>query len=205
MERQKMRRETRRRYRNNLRRAMAVSEYLRLSATEQHCQATQFVIALEEKYPEKSNVTKTPEFRNWKKEQIMNCQKETVPTAQISEDNTPQKEMILHIPLISVKNTSTNPKETPTNPKETPAVLDLSGEDQLVSIFDEIPDDIMNQMMQEIQADPQLDAIMNDFEFGVHEEVLDQGIVPENICQELDAGIEIDDRLEQEIDRLLCL
>ena len=238
VEKQKMKVESRKRHQHDLRRAMAVSDYLLLTATDLHRQATAFVDQLEEKYPGKRDVRKTVEFRNWQRKQLllfnkqsslatdqtpaMNCEKETalqIPqditiceketALQIPKDNinreklrTPQdstncqKEMVLRIPLI----------HTGTKAKETPSVPDMPGEtqeDQLTSIFDEIPNDVMNELIAEIRADPDLSAIMNDF--GLNEEVLDEGTVPENIYQEMDIGldIEIDDPLEDEINSLL--
>ena len=69
--------------------------------------------------------------------------------------------------------------------------------------LDMIPSDVMNQLMKEIRTDPVLEQILNDFDF--QEEVLDEGTVPENVWGELDIGldIEIDDRLEQEIDSIV--
>ena len=253
VEKQKMKVESRKRHQHDLRRAMAVSDYLLLTATDLHRQATAFVDKLEEKYPGKRDVRKTVEFRNWQQKQLllfnkqsslatdqtpaMNCEKETalqipqdtticvketalqIPqditiceketALQIPKDNinreklrTPQdstncqKEMVLRIPLI----------HTGTKAKETPSVPDMPGEtqeDQLTSIFDEIPNDVMNELIAEICADPDLSTIMDDF--GLHEEVLDEGTVPENIYQEMDIGldIEIDDPLEDEINSLL--
>ena len=246
VEKQKMKVESRKRHQHDLRRAMAVSDYLLLTATDLHRQATAFVDQLEEKYPGKRDVRKTVEFRNWQRKQLllfnkqsslatdqtpaMNCEKETalqIPkdtticvketALQIPKDNTNreklrtpqdstncQKEMVLRIPLIY----------TGTKAKETPSVPDMPGEtqeDQLTSIFDEIPNDVMNELIAEIRADPDLSAIMNDV--GLNEEVLDEGTVPENIYQEMDIGldiemdigldIEIGDPLEDEINSLL--
>ena len=205
VEKQKQKVESRKRHQHELRRAMAVSDYLLLTATDLHRQATEFVDKLEEKYPGKRDVRKTPEFRNWQRNQLFMVNKQS---SSLATDQTPdticeketvstncQKEMVLRIPLI----------QTGTNAKETPAVPNMpegnTQEDQLTSIFDEIPDDVMNDMMAEIRADPDLSAIMNDF----NEEVLDQGTVPENIYHDLDIclDIEINDPLEDEINNLL--
>ena len=205
VEKQKMKTDTRKRHQYELRRAMAISDYLMLTATDLHRQATEFVDKLQEKYPGKRDVRKTAEYRNWQRKQLLMvnnqssspatdqapgtiCEKETVNTEC-------QKEMVLRIPLI---HPSTNVKETqvvPIMPEGN------TQEDQLTSIFDEIPDDVMNDMIAEIRADPDLSAIMNDF----NEEVLDEGTVPENIHYEMDIGldIEINDPLEEEINNLL--
>ena len=192
VERQRMKVESRKRHQHSLRRAMAISDYLLLTATDMHRQATEFVNQLEEKYPGKRDVRKTPEFRCWQQQQLLGNNKQARAAdqtlAQVSENS--KKEMVLRIPLLQP---STNAKETPSVP-ETP--------DPISSIF-EIPDDVMDKMVAEIRAVPQLDAIMNDFVFN--DEVLEEGTVPEYIHQELDVGINIeieDDRLEEEINRL---
>ena len=218
--------ESRKRHQRGLRRAMAVSDYLLLTATDQHRQATAFVEQLEEKYPGKRDVRKTPEFRVWQQKQLLwtslatdqtpatNCEKETatinpekemVLRTSLATDQTPatsceketatinpEKEMVLRIPLMQ------------TDTKATPSVPDMPGEtqeqeDQLISIFEEIPNDVMNEMMAEIRADPDLSAIMNDF--CVNEEVLDEGTVPE---MDIDLDIDLDIcPLEDEINSLL--
>ena len=218
VEKQKMKVEARKKHQHNLRRAMAVSDYLLLTATDQHRQATEFVDKLEEKYPGKRDVRKTVEFREWQRKQLLllnkqtslatdktsatNCEtalqipvhtairvKETeIPTPE--DSTTCQKEMVLRIPLMHAK------------AKETPPVPVMPGEeDQLISIFDEIPTHVMNEMMAEIRADPELNAIMNDFD--IHDEVLDEGTVPGNMDIDLDLDIEIGDPLEDELNSIL--
>ena len=188
-DRQKKKCESRKHHQHQLRRAMAISEYLLLSATEQHRQATVFVDQLEEKYPNKRDVRKTPEFRNWQREQLLLIGKQ--PPAQIPEDSTNTvKEMVLRIPLM---NDSTETKQTPTVP-------DMPGEiheDELATVFDEIPADIMSEMMAEIRADPNLCALMNDFNLDLYEEVVDQGTVPDRLEDEINSLIP--DPLEDEI------
>ena len=198
-EKQKTKVESRKRHQHDLRRAMAVSDYLLLTATDLHRQATEFVDKLEEKYPGKRDVRKTVEFRNWQQKQLFLNNKQSLATDQTTaQDSTnSQKEMVLRRPLL----------QPATNAKEIPCVPDMSGEtqDQPSSIYDEIPDDVMNELMAEIRADPHLNAIMNDFCFN--EEVLEEGTVPENIYEEMDLGlnIEINDPFEDEINRLLNL
>ena len=190
---QKMKCESRKHRQHELRRAMAVSEYLLLTATEQHRQATVFVDQLEEKYPNKRDVRKTPEFRNWQREQLLLIGKQS--PAQIPEDSTNTvKEMVLRIPLM---NDSTKTKQTPTVPDmpgeihedELATVSGEIHEDELATVFDEIPADIMSEMMAEIRADPNLCALMNDFNFDLYEEVLDQGTVPDRLEDEINSLI----------------
>ena len=170
---------------------MAVSDYLLLTATEQHRQATAFIDQLEQKYPTKRDVRKTPEFRKWQREQMMLLTQQSplpdqkeMPTPPPQDKTKGEKEMVLRIPLMDTK------------AKETPAV----SEDQLTSIFHGIPEDVMNEMLAEIRSDPQLNAIMNDI--SLYEEVMDEGTV---LYEEMDIGIdlEIGDPLGDEINGLL--
>ena len=165
-------------YQNNRSRAQFVSDYLLLTAPEQHRQATAFYNELRAKYPEKRDIRKTDEFRHWQLHQVRPVQ-------------STSREMVLNIPLIPIPN-RTKTKEIQTQ----------QAREDLITL-DMIPSDVMNQLMKEIRTDPVLEQILNDFDF--QEEVLDEGTVPENVWGELDIGldIEIDDRLEQEIDSIV--
>ena len=254
--RKKRKSEVRLLYREGLRRAKAVSDYLLLSATEQHREATEFVVKLEEKYPNKKDVRKTVEFRDWQKKQVsllsnnnaiaISCEipmqipqhsdihvnetpspksKDNVAEIPIqilqhtdirvnetpspkSKDNmaeipiqTPQhtdtrvnqqKELVLRIPLMS---TNTKAKDIPTA-----SDMSVEEEEQVFSIFNEIPPHVMSEIIAEIRADPNLDAIMN--EIDVHEEVIEEGNVFD-INLDLDIDIDIGDPLEDELNRML--
>ena len=174
-------------YQSNRSRAQFVSDCLLLTATEQHRQATIFYHQLKDKYPQKRDVRKTDEFRAWQRNQLRPVQ-----STSTSQDSTRiEKEKVLHIPLISVQ---TKTKEIPDLAQQTP--------EDLVTL-DLIPSAVMDKLMEEIRADPVLNDIMNDFDF--EEEVLAEGTVPQSIYEELDVGvdIEIDDRLQQEIDSIV--
>ena len=192
--------QTWKRYQYNRSRAQFVSDCLLLTATEQHRKATVFFEQLKDKYPQKRDVRKTSEFRDWQRKQLRPVDNESTPRTDQTpvesraQDNTRvEKEMVLHIPLIP----------TPAKAKEIPAVPDIQQTQEDLNMFDEIPSAVMDELMAEIHADPILKEIMNDFNFN--EEVLDEGTVPENVWQELDMGldIEIDDRLEQEINSIV--
>ena len=145
---------------------------------------------------EKETVLQTPE-------DYTNGERETALQPPEDKSNR-QKEMVLQIPLMHV---STGTKETlPVLEKETLPVLETIPvldvqEDQLINIFDDIPNDVMNDLIAEIRADPDLCAIMD--KFSVDEEVQDQ--IPEDLCPEWDIGlnIEIGDPLEDEINSML--
>ena len=142
--------ESRKRHKSELRRALAVAHYLRLTAAEQHSKATTFVKELEQKYPTKRDIRKTPEYREWERQQLSIPEERTPVTAKS------KKEMVLRIPLIQ------------SNAKATQSVLgeiqpQQQQQDHMSSIFEEIPNDIMKQMIEEISTDPDLAAFMNDF------------------------------------------
>ena len=146
--------ESRKRHQSDLRRAMAVADYLLLTATEQHRKATIFVQELERKYPGKRDVRKTYEYREWQRNQILQTstpEHRTPATNKKTVSSQSQKEMVLRIPLIE-----SAAKATPSVPGETQP-------DNLTSIFQDIPNEVMNQLIEDISADPDLSAIMNDF------------------------------------------
>ena len=309
----KRRSEVRLQYRQGLRRAKAVSDYLLLSATEQHREATEFVVKLEEKYPDKKDVRKTVEFRDWQKKQVsllsnnnaiaISCEtpmqipqhsdihvnetpsqqsKDNVAEIPIqipqrtdirvyetpspkSKDNvaeipiqipqhtdirvneTPSpksKDNVAEIPIQIPQHTDIRVNETPspkskdnvaeipiqtpqhtdihvnqqkelvlriplmstnTKAKDIPTSSDKSvEEEEIFSIFNEIPPHVMSEIIAEIRADPYLDTIMN--EFDVHEEVIEEGNVFDiNLDLDLDIDIDIDigDPLQDELNTML--
>ena len=215
----KNRKETRILYRHGLRRAKAVADYLLLAATEQHREATEFVIKLEQKYPNKKDIRKTDEYREWQKKQVSllaNNNNIAIGTSSQIPDQIPhytdirvnetpsttqspqhtdtcinqEKELVLRIPLMST-NTTTKDLPTPDIPVE---------DEQAFSIFNEIPPHVMDEIMAEIRSDPNLNAIMN--EFDVHEEVIEEGNVFD-IDLDIDIDIDIGDPLQDELNRIL--
>ena len=147
-----------------MRRALAISDYLLLAATEMHRQAAQFIDHLLEKYPGKIDVRKTPEFREWQRNQVMDVSNQ--PKAPVQADANPIVQ----------------------NPEETPVVADIQ-EDTIINMFDEIPENIIEDILTEIRNDTELSAIINEFNTA------------ESMHDEL--NIEIDDRLEEELNNLI--
>ena len=200
--------QVRRRYRENQRRALAISDYLLLAATQQHKEATEFVKKLEEKYPNKKDIRKTAEFRNWQRTQVSLISKETTKAtdepAASKDINPPEKEMVLRIQLFQTKANETTSASSMTGEEQ-------PGEEDLADIFDIIPSDVMDQLVKEIRSDPELEAILNDFdadpeleatmnEFEPYEEVIDEGNVSD---RDIDIDIDIGVPLEEEIDKLV--
>ena len=174
--------------------AQFVSDYLLITAAEQHRQATAFFDKLKGKYPQKRDVRKTDEFRYWQAQQSWpnNIHTTSTPVENTEKGKSKtagQKEMQLRIPLMPPLS----------NAKEIPDLAQQSREDLIT--LDQIPSDVMEHLITEIQADPTLNQIFNDFNF--EEEVLDEATIP--AWEELDIGtdIDIDDRLEQELNDLV--
>ena len=215
------RNEVRVRYRKGLRRAKAVSDYLLLAAPQHHLEATQFVLNLEQKYPDKHDITKTREFRQWEKKQLarftINNNNNNNPI-DISGNQIPsieqplqQKELTLRIPLIpmdtifpdipTASDTDTNAQDPPasdtdTNAQDPPASDILAEEEQIVNAFNEIPPHVMNDMIEEIRNDPVLNEIMN--QLDVREEIIDEG----DIC-DINLNIDFGSPLEDELNIML--
>ena len=186
--------ESRKWHQLDLRRAAFIADYMLLAAPGLHRQATEFVDRLQAKYPNKRDVRKTAEFQQWQIKQLGgndSAHVQTTPDTSGKRETVLQqpKEMVLQIPLMRVG----------AKTKETPTVLEAQ-EDQPTNIFDDIPNDVMANLIEEIRADPDLCAIMDNF--GLNE---DQS--PEELCPEWDIGlnIEIGDPFEDEINSMLFL
>ena len=193
---------TRAQYRYGQRRALAISEYLVLAAPLQHMEATHFINQLEEKYPHKKDVRKTPEFRQWQRNQLgINNDKSssTATNNQAAKKATPgdtrqiiesKKEMVLNIRLMN----ATQSQEIPQPIPQVSAKPGAEGS-EITSIFDQIPDHVMNQMLKDINDDPYLQSVLD--EFDIHEEIIDEGNVS-------DIDIDIDGMfpLEEELNKL---
>ena len=83
--------------------------------------------------------------------------------------------MVLNIQLINTSKTN----ETQTSTQQPPAMPGPEG-GQARSIFDQIPDDVMNNMMKEINEDPVLKSILDQVDL-YQEEVVDEGSCLEDI------------------------
>ena len=177
--------QTRRRHQCHMRRALAISDYLMLATPEMHRQAVQFVDQLTEKYPDKIDIRKTVEFRDWQRNRLTDVTNQSKTSEQADANAIVQK-----------------PKETQVVP---------NAEEDLINIFDQTSDNAIKDIVSEIYNDPEFASIMNDFNL----EVLDQGTVPTEMKDdetdrheyrhddETDIEIEIDDRLEDELNKLM--
>ena len=91
-----------------------------------------------------------------------------------------RKEMVLNIQLLNTSQTN----ETQTSTQQPPAMPGPEG-DQATSIFDHIPNHVMNNMLKEINEDPALKSILDQFDL-YQEEVVDQGSCLEDIDIDID-------------------
>ena len=192
-----------------------MSDYLLLSAPQHHLEATQFVINLEQKYPDKRDIRKTWEFRQWEKKQLarftinnnnnnpIDISGNQIPSTEQALQHTgnQQKELTLRIPLIPMDTIFPDiptASDTDTNAQDNPASDIPTEEEQMVNAFNEIPPQVMNDMLEEIRNDPVLNDIMN--QLDVCEEVIDEG----DIC-DINLNIDLGSPLEDELNGMLSI
>ena len=200
---------TRAQYRYGQRRALAISDYLLLAAPLQHMEAVQFINELEQKYPGKKDVRKTPEFRLFQKTQLGISNGKTSSTAMgisngktssTATNNQPgdtlkivesEKEMVLNIQLMNTPQT-----QEISQPIPQASAKPGSEWSEVNSIFDQIPDDVMNRMLKDINEDPCLKSILDQFDM-YEEEIVDEGSL-----SDIDIDIDCEFPLEQELNKL---
>ena len=141
------RNESRKRHKAELRKAIAVSEYLSVTCTEQHREALKFIDELKQKYPEKWDFRKTREFRDWKQENAGT-------RAPIIQPET--SSVFNEIPLSQAGTNATS-----SVPDEIRWQEDLITPEQ-------IPSDVLDKLTDEIQADPVLSQLLDS---GVIEDI----------------------------------
>ena len=130
----------------------------------------------------------------------------------------PQKVMQLHIPLLSIPQDKTQERGETTKRQESEEfqqvneeVIDegVTNQDDLAevqpSIFDDLSQETLDDMISQLQNDPSLAAIMSDFDTDVCMNVqidnsAEKGRDDEN---ELDIDLDIDDLLEKELDDII--
>ena len=187
------------RHRYQQRRALSISDYLLLTVPLQHLEATKFIDELEEKYPHKKDMRTTPEFRLWQRNQMginthkPSTNKQTVKKSTRGDtQKTLQqgKEMVLNVPLLNATRWQEITQSSPATrrqeiPQPTPPVNPEVEECGITSIFDEITDQDMDRLMKDINEDPFLKSILD--EFDVYEEIIDEGNVSD-IDIDIDIG-----------------
>ena len=217
--------------RAKVRQALFVSEYLLHKDFELYQQATDLFREINEKYPTKPDLRKSIEFKNWQREQqglpkirprqkrkprsyppiydtsndstrCVQCVPEAADLTQII-NNVPKKVMVLKIPLLTPQ-----PK---TSPQEVCVDEVVNEGDIEPLLFDNISPQTMENLMAELRADPDIANIMDDLEKDLgfisdeelnidHPEIT---TVMTELDEELGMELEIDDRLEKELEDML--
>ena len=140
---------------------------------------------------------KTCEFRLWQKTQLGISNGKTSTTATNNQPCDTQKtveskkEMVLNIHLM-------NTPQTREILQPIPQASAKSGSEwsEVNSIFDQIPDDVMNRMLKDINEDPCLKSILDQFDM-YEEEIVDEGS-----WADIDIDIDGEFPLEQELNML---
>ena len=188
---------TRAKYRYDQRRAAAIADYLLVTVPLQHMEAVQFINKLEQQYPGKKDIRKTPEFRSFQKIHLRISDGKTSSTATNNQPGDTgkivgtKKEMVLNIQLM-------NTIQTQETSQPIPQASAKPGSEwgEVNSIFDQIPDDVMNRMLKDINKDPCLKSILDQFDM-YEEEIIDEGSL-----SDINIDIDCESPLEQELNNL---
>ena len=188
---------TRAKYRYDQRRAAAIADYLLVTVPLQHMEAVQFINKLEQQYPGKKDIRKTPEFRSFQKIHLGISDGKTSSTATNNQPGDTgkivgtKKEMVLNIQLM-------NTIQTQETSQPIPQASAKPGSEwgEVNSIFDQIPDDVMNRMLKDINEDPCLKSILDQFDM-YEEEIIDEGSL-----SDINIDIDCESPLEQELNNL---
>ena len=188
---------TRAKYRYDQRRAAAIADYLLVTVPLQHMEAVQFINKLEQQYPGKKDIRKTPEFRSFQKIHLGISDGKTSSTTTNNQPGDTgkivgtKKEMVLNIQLM-------NTIQTQETSQPIPQASAKPGSEwgEVNSIFDQIPDDVMNRMLKDINEDPCLKSILDQFDM-YEEEIIDEGSL-----SDINIDIDCESPLEQELNNL---
>ena len=191
------RRSARWEFRNRLRRESAISEYLRISAPQLHNEAVLFFNNIQHLYPAKKDLRKTPEFKAFQQSKLSTTTEKGSKPAR--KHNQFDKQMLLNIELFTQnEKTANNSQDRPVDPESeqseiiSTSILNDSEWEQLNAAFRDIPQDTMNQMLNQINDDPDLKDILDQFNFhGDDDDLLD-----------VDIDIDTETELEKELSNL---
>ena len=153
-----------------------VQEYVKEKYQNIYTEAVNFYTTLNGLYPKKNDLRKTKEFREWKKAKPDN-NRETSTTAtttnQAAQDQTVQQfdNFTLRIPLIpqsSIPQAEISPQELEIGADYTVETTPLQVETQGIT------DQRIQEIIEELQNDPDLDGIFNDIDMPTEQD--DEGI-----------------------------
>ena len=164
--------------RNNIevRKAKVITSYVQVKYPDIYAEAIEYYEALLKHYPEKRDLTKTADWKVWKlTEEREKQSKEPATPTPTTVTATNMNNFELRIPLMDINqipNESTQQEETTetgsvTQEESLGAIVEQTiGADELYpSIFDEISPGLLNELIEELEADPVLNQILQDFEY----------------------------------------
>ena len=189
-----------------VRESLFIAEYLETKYQNIYMEAATMYNGLNEKYPQKPDLRKTPEFREWKNKtkprsfglsSKSKYNRLTYKDIMLTKPLQPLT-MQLEIPLLpspnSTKQSSDKDDDQTTNPP--PADILQEGEqasDQqdvrniTPSLTEELSPQVIDKIIQELRDDPDMDDLMRDVEEQIEEELLDVDLpeIPDPLGEEL--------------------
>ena len=144
-----------------------------------YAEAIEYYEALLKHYPEKRDLTKTVDWKVWKlteERETEKPSKEPVTPTATTVTATGMSNFELRIPLMDINQI---PNETTQQEEETTETGSVTQEGSLggiveqtigadevyPSIFDEISPGVLNELIEELEADPALNQILQGFEY----------------------------------------
>ena len=156
-----------------------VLEYFNVKYPVLYQEAAKFYASLNQQYPTTKDLRKTPGFNHFK-------------ATTVTTDT-----MVLKIPLDEAtyveeinskpKETDTNPKEADKNPEENPNVDMIFPDIETNDLLEEIPQYIVDGIIQDLRAEPELQAIMMEVE----------DLTDVDIDIEINDDVRLEDELQQ--------
>ena len=177
------RRQLRQEHSLNVRKCLFLIDYIQNKYVDIHSEAVQFFDAIDRRYPGKRDLTKTIEYKEWKrhivasttqksgkdssrdptKSSTLEKNTETIPHFDNFQLRIPLMEMNQNTETTTVNEGTINPVEA--IPPEQPTLQTLSNDMVLTpSITEEISPEVFNQAIEELQADSELSCIFNNIE-----------------------------------------
>ena len=190
------------------RQSIFVKEYVRIKYVEVYSEAMKFYSALDQVHPQKKDLPRTQEFRSWRAtfNNNNNKKKSTAVTSQTVQQ--PIDNMVLKIPLLPLSSATppqssveltvqSQPEIPPETVDMTTAELQLAtppeiGAETTVEMPIEMPhdfeitDDRIQEIIAELNNDPDLNGIVNNFQ-------IDEGIEVPSLMEDIEADLRSDE------------
>ena len=185
-----------------------VEEYVREKYANIYSEAINFYSKLDSLYPGKIDLRKTKEFRQWKQTIPDDINQINSNTATIDQPEQQTDNFVLRIPLMPRPSTPQTPPPPPPEdrtveiPQEMPAEIPPLeiGAEQIIEMSplqfetqaesdDGITDQRIQEIIQELQNDPDLNGLLNDIPTA---DQSDEGIVLPSIEEEMRVDLALD-------------